>query len=56
MKLSELIAELEKLRGVVDDPEVVYWNAEWDGHENILDVCPLETSDGTVIELIGMRE
>lgn len=56
MKLSELIAELEKFRGVVDDPEVVYWNDEWDEQENISAVCAIETSDGTVIELSGLLE
>lgn len=56
MKLSELIAELEKFRGVVDDPEVVYWNAEHDAYENISAVCAIETSDGIVIELSGLLE
>lgn len=54
MKLSELIAELEKFRGVVDDPEVVMWDTEWDEQETILGVRAIETSDGIVIELVGL--
>lgn len=53
MKLSQLIEELQKFRGVVDDPEVVYWNAEWDDYETITTVTTIETPEGAIVELSG---
>lgn len=51
MKLSQLIEELQKFRGVVDDPEVVYWR--WDCIYKVEAVTTVEYQDATVIELSG---
>ena len=54
MKLSELIAELEKFRGVVDDPEVVYWDADIGDHMQIYTVSTIQIGDREVVEIVGV--
>lgn len=53
MKLSQLIEELQKFLTPTEDPEVLYWNAEWDDHETVVDVVSIETPEGTAVELSG---
>ena len=54
MKLSQLIEELQKFRGVVDDPEVVYWDAYIGEHEQIIMVSTIQIGTREVIEIVGM--
>lgn len=51
MKLSQLIEELQKFRGVVDDPEVIFWG--WDCIYKVETVTTVEQQDATAIELSG---
>ena len=54
MKLSQLIEELQKFRGVVDDPEVVYWNSDTAEHEQIHTVSTIQIGTREVIEIVGL--
>ena len=54
MKLSQLIEELQKFRGVVDDPEVVYWDADIGEHKQINTVSTIQISTREVIEIVGV--
>ena len=53
MKLSQLIALLRSFSTSIDDPEVVYWNAELDAHEKIIVVTTIVTPNGVILELSG---
>ena len=54
MKLSQLIEELQKFRGIVDDPEVVYWDADIGEHKQMNTVYTIQISNGEVIEIVGV--
>lgn len=54
MKLSELLDELEKFKGVVDDYEVVYWDAEIGDHMQINSVSSIQIGDREVVEIVGV--
>lgn len=54
MKLSQLIEELQKFRGVVDDPEVVYWNPDIGDHEQIHTVSTIQIGTREVVEIVGV--
>ena len=54
MKLSELIAELEKFRGVIDDMEVVYWDADIGDHKQINTISAIQIGTREVVEIVGV--
>lgn len=54
MTVSQLIEELQKFLGVVEDLEVVYWDADIGEHKQIHTISTIQISTREVIEIVGV--
>lgn len=54
MTVSQLIEELQKFLGVVEDFEVVYWDADIGEHKQIHTVSTIQIGTREVVEIVGV--
>ena len=54
MTISELIAELEKFKGVIEDYEVVYWDADIGEHKQVNSLSMIQLGTREVLEIVGV--